>query len=377
MATTVARQIKKDYPGCHLTWAISHKCKRVLENNPHVDDIWSITYAPHELPYGDVWHKTRIESLRRQKEGQFDLVFFTQIYPENFNNFDGTTRSSIFRSYPGKITVPVEPVLNLSDEEVEHVAQFAARHALQRYKHVILFECSPASNQSPLDPEKALRVSARIVEARPDTGIIVSSDRPLRAAVPGIFDGSALSFRENAELSKYCTLLIGCSSGITWLLTSSWAKKIPAIQVLNKNPRCWYSFASVKYDHQFWGLNTDHILETDRHSDTDLADLLQKYLRQGDFEGMQDAAFMPSIEQIHDLYRMTGSELDVTRVLKNFIDRNRQVCVNRASFYAGLLIYEVRSWMAAVARSSRMSTKQIRRLACWVGDEVSSRKASR
>ena len=75
-----------------------------------------------------------------------------------------------------------------------------------------------------------------------------------------IVDASSLTFRENAELSKYCTLLIGCSSGITWLLTSTWAKKIPTIQILKKGALL-YEFASVSYDLNYWGQQTDHIIE--------------------------------------------------------------------------------------------------------------------
>ncbi|MEQ1577992.1 MAG: hypothetical protein ABL894_10090, partial [Hyphomicrobium sp.] len=41
-ATTIARQIKKDFPGCHLTWAISSLCTRVLDNNPDVDEVWEV-----------------------------------------------------------------------------------------------------------------------------------------------------------------------------------------------------------------------------------------------------------------------------------------------------------------------------------------------
>ena len=262
-------------------------------------------------------------------------------------------------------------MLRLSEHEVERVAAFAATHALAKYSNVILFECSPASNQSLMNPEKALRISRRIAERRQDTAIIITSNRPFDAPLPSIVDASALSFRENAELSKHCTLLLGCSSGITWLLTSDWAKKIPTIQVLHESP-CWYSFASVRYDHQFWGLDTGHILETDRQSDTEIVDLVLRYLTQGGFEGIQDAGFVPSIEQIYDLYTMRSGELDVMRVLQNFIERNRQVSVNRASFYSGLLFYEMRAWIAAVARDSFRSARCVGRVASLVGDEVKS-----
>ena len=41
-ATAIARQIKVDYPGCHLTWAISSLCASILDGNPHVDKVWVV-----------------------------------------------------------------------------------------------------------------------------------------------------------------------------------------------------------------------------------------------------------------------------------------------------------------------------------------------
>jgi ADP-heptose:LPS heptosyltransferase len=41
-ATIVARQIKTDFPDCHLTWAVGSFARPVLENNPFVDRIWQI-----------------------------------------------------------------------------------------------------------------------------------------------------------------------------------------------------------------------------------------------------------------------------------------------------------------------------------------------
>ena len=38
-ATAVARQIKQDFPGSHLTWAIASFCKSIIINNPFVDEI--------------------------------------------------------------------------------------------------------------------------------------------------------------------------------------------------------------------------------------------------------------------------------------------------------------------------------------------------
>jgi ADP-heptose:LPS heptosyltransferase len=376
MATTVARQIKKDYQGCHLTWAISERCKQVIENNPFVDEIWSIRFDPLDDPHDDIWPRTKAEALRRQRDGRFDHVFFTQIYPENFNDFDGTTRSSIFRPYPGRITVPVEPVLYLFESEVNHVAQFASKHALQDYKNVVLFECSPASSQSLMTAEKAIRISTQIADKHRDTAIIISSNKPFHSNSPAIIDGSVLSFRENAELSKYCNLLLGCSSGISWLLTSNWAKKIPTIQFLHQTS-CWYSFASMKYDHQFWGLGREHILETDVYKEQDIVDLVSKYLGQGHFGGIREVTFAPSIQQIHDLYRMRHGHLDIMRILRNFSERNKIPSVSSVSFYFGQLRYEVRWGISALARRALLPIKAIMSVLRRGADQIASRRPFR
>jgi hypothetical protein len=255
---------------------------------------------------------------------------------------------------------------------VDHVARFASEHALGKYKNVILFECTPASRQSPMTLEKALHISAQITSARQDTAIVISSHKSFQSGSPTVLDASSLTFRENAELSKYCTLLLGCSSGITWLLTSNWAKKLPTIQLLGRDP-CWHSFASVKYDHQFWGLGTDHILETDRNSDEDVVALVLKFLDQGSFEGFEDAAFMPSIEQIYNLHQVTRDRLDARRVLGNFLERNPRVSVNKADYYYRLLCSEMRGELAAVTRTTLASTKRIARLLHRLASEISSR----
>jgi len=256
-ATTVARQIKNDFPFCHLTWAIGSRYRSILEGNPYVDDIWEFPLSADD----DIsvrWMQFENEAVGRKSKGDFDEIFFTQIYPNNFKNFDGTVRPSIFRAYPHPITVPVAPVLFLSDAEVARVRHFAEIHSLGNKKQVILFECSPKSDQSFVTLEFAQKVSKQIVEKFPDCCIILSSNEPFHSSDDRIIDGSHLSFRENAELTKYCTLLVGCSSGISWLCTSDWARPLPMIQLLKEETGIYASFIR---DHEYCGLDTSLIIE--------------------------------------------------------------------------------------------------------------------
>jgi len=260
-ATAVARQIKKDYPGCKLTWAIGSAYRSILDGNPYVDEVWEIPMKGLQDLY-EAWYFLEREALKSKDQGEFDEVFLTQIYPNNFQNYDGTVRSSIFRAYPRGITVPIAPVICLSEREVERVKGFAEKHGLADYKQVILFECSPKSGQSLVTSSFAVGVARKIVNEIPGVCFILSSNEKIRISEAQmnqcIIDGSVLSFRENAELTKYCTLLVGCSSGISWLSTSEWARPLPMIQLLTKDS---FVYASIYYDHKYYGLCVDNIIE--------------------------------------------------------------------------------------------------------------------
>ena len=259
MATAIARQIKSDYPGCHLTWLIASRYAAVIKSNPFVDASWEFELATGESLVEKGWYRCKTEANSRLAAGDFDIIFNTQIYPDNVANFDGTTRSSTFRNYPHPITVPVTPVIQLLQEEIAHVAHFADTNRLLHYKHVILLECSPSSGQSFLTVEKGLNLAQRLVEAKLDSVVILSTHLPFESPHKRIISGACLSYRENAALSHYCTFLVGCSSGITWITTSDAGKRLNTVQFLS----CVIGggFASVAYDFAFWKFPTDHIIE--------------------------------------------------------------------------------------------------------------------
>jgi hypothetical protein len=259
-ATAVARQIKRDFPGCHLTWAVSSLCRKIIEENPYVDEIWEIPLAKWSFELlQPCWSSFAEEALKRYDQGLYDFVFFTQIYPGNPHHFEGTVRPGIFLGYPGKITVPIQPLLFLRQEEVERVDRFAEVNRLGSFEEVILFESSGKSGQTHITPEFALEAAERIAQ---DFGgrhaVILSSHHAVPRLQKGVIDGSVLTLREMAELTKHCTLLIGCSSGISCVATSSWAKPLPMIQMLTN--RC-AMFASLAHDYLYFGLPTSHVIE--------------------------------------------------------------------------------------------------------------------
>ena len=256
-ATAIAKQIKKDYPGCHLTWAIGSMCRSVIAENPDVDKVWEVPLK-NIGEVGEVWRRFKQEALEKKKRGVFDEVFLTQIINGNISHYDGIIRSSIFRNYPHEITVPVAPVLKLSSREIENVRLFSEYHRLGEKKHIILFESSPQSGQSFLNFDLAMDLAKKVVSAIPNSCVILSSNIPFASNNELIIDGSTLSLRENAELTKYCTLLVGGSSGISWICTSEWAKRLPMIQLLKPNA-IWFN--SIVKDHKQWRLPTETIIE--------------------------------------------------------------------------------------------------------------------
>jgi hypothetical protein len=254
-ATAVARQIKSDYPGCHLTWAIASFCKNIITNNPYVDEILEIKSVKKD----DIaaFRKFKKDIYHERGAPKFDKVFTTQIIGVNLALYDGSIRSNIFRAYPSPITVPVTPVLKLTDAEIENVKKFAATFQLNNYKHVILFEYAPQSGQLNITKELAVKIAEKLIESS-DTAVVLSSGNKIITSHKEIIDGSILTLRETAALTHYSTFLIGCSSGITWVSTSDAAKLLPMVQLLNANAK-WRN--SVFTDFTRFNLPAEKIIE--------------------------------------------------------------------------------------------------------------------
>jgi ADP-heptose:LPS heptosyltransferase len=176
--------------------------------------------------------KFKKELLNRKDKGEFDEVIITHIMGSNQANYDGCIRSAIFRGYHKSITVPVTPVLRLSIEEKEKANLFAQQHELNKYSQVILFEFAPQSGQSKITKDFAIELAENLTLQK-NVAVILSSANKINSINKQVIDGSGLSIRETAALTHYCTFLLGCSSGITWLSTSDAAKQLPMVQLLN------------------------------------------------------------------------------------------------------------------------------------------------
>lgn len=253
-ATSVARQIKKDFPGCDLTWAIAGFCKSIIANNPYVDHIMEV----NEVAKNDVnaFREFKKEILKWKKDGKFDEVFITHNIDTNLAFYDGSIRSGILRAYPHTITVPVQPVLRLYPEEIDKARAFAETHGLHNYSQVLLFEYAPQSKQVNISKKFSLTIAEKL--ANDTIAVILSSSNKVEHPDKNIIDGSALTLRETAALTHYCTMLLGCSSGITWISTSNAAKQLPMVQLVNPGAS-WSNI--VSRDFKMFGIDDSKLIE--------------------------------------------------------------------------------------------------------------------
>jgi hypothetical protein len=255
-ATTIAKQIKYDNPDCTLEWVISKKCSSIIFNNPNVDIITEIDIP---LPsYNEiVFEKELAKVMSRKNDGFYDQVFVSQILGDNFCFYDSIVASSIFRCYGKPITVDTKPVLLNSENEKINAFNFSVKHKLSNYKNVVLFECAPQSNQLNLTRDIIFEYCLQILKEK-NTCVILSAPFPYEFNNPNIFDGDILTIRETVALTHFCTLLLGCSSGISWACTSNSAKPIPMVQILN-DKAYYFNPLSITFEKQL--KSTESLIE--------------------------------------------------------------------------------------------------------------------
>ena len=157
-----------------------------------------------------IWSIFEREADRLYARREFDHIVLSQIWPNNLQNYDGTVRPSILRSYGRPITVPIENVIRLTDDELERTEGYALQNDLAAFRHRILFECSSRSGQSFITPDLAQEVARRLYELIDDATVIFSTDLPMQLADPRSRYAGTLSLRETAHLTRHCHPLCRC-----------------------------------------------------------------------------------------------------------------------------------------------------------------------
>ena len=277
-ASAIARQIKHDFPGCHLTWAIGKLSRAVLENNPDVDEIWELpqsTWPEME----QLWTLFEIEAHHLAETGRFDHIFLTQISPARFANYDGTIRPSVFRNFGRPLTVPIDTTINLSAEEIAGVDSWFQASPVSSASKVVLFECSSKSGQSFMTVDLAFELAQRITADDSRTVVIISTHEALPSEHPRIISGGSLSIRQVARLTHFVDLFVGCGSGLTVAATCGVAKPgLPNIQILKRSTSV---YASFRHDFEHFGKPAGQFLELTNENSEHLAKVVITALRHG------------------------------------------------------------------------------------------------
>jgi len=255
--TIIARQLRNDYPDAHIVWGISNQCESIIDNNPHIDEKWVIKISGWDQ-HEPMWKIFEREAIQRYIRREYDQVYLSQIWPNNFRNFDGTVRPSILRSYGKPITVPIENVIELTEQEKSNVDEYARQNQLDDYENIILFECTSKSGQSFVDIAYSQKVAKYLYKILPDTRIIFSTHLPMKLKDSRSCYAGDLTIREIAYLTHYCSMFVGSGSGCTVAVSSTAAKPLPMIQILSKETSVFASFA---HDFEYFNIDRYEVLE--------------------------------------------------------------------------------------------------------------------
>jgi hypothetical protein len=278
-ASVVARQIKKDHPDCHLTWVVGDRYASVLDLNPDVDSVHVVPIADVRDAINGAWQTAKAWTRDQIAGGNLDKAYYTQICPDNIWLYDGLIRSTIYRAYGKPVENPHRPTVVLSDLEEARAAAFVRDRNLTKFKHLFLFECGPQSQQSSMHPLRAVELAKTLSKRHPDAAFVLSSSLQLTETSAQVIDASGLTFRENLPLMRYCTGLIGCSSGLTWLSTSASCKTLPMLQVLAASSEP-FKFASVAADFRRFGGDVEQVIEMADPNDKQILDCMESWINE-------------------------------------------------------------------------------------------------
>lgn len=279
-ATIIARQIRADRPDAHIVWYTSAKYASVLNGNPDIDEIVPLEGDPKALD-------RTIEKIRTERT--WDAFFVPAPYMAYATLPGGDLTELMLATYDRPITVPLRPVMVLSEQELEHARRWWAQLPSDRPR--ILIETEYFSQQSPWDRSFALALLEALKQHRP-VFVFTAKNRPpyldeLRKEYPDCI-WCDLPFRLNAELYNLCDAFIGVSSAISCLCNSTWCRQdVPHIEVVSgphwstwhfrHHTRRWICFDREAFDQALEQLNA--LLRGENIQPPPQQTLAQLYLR--------------------------------------------------------------------------------------------------
>jgi hypothetical protein len=265
--------------------------------------------------------------------------------------FDGLIRSTVYRAYQRPVTGPHRPILVAGASEIQRVDRFVASLNLSRYRHVFLFECGPRSGQSPMNPGRAEQLAHQLAVLHPDLILLLSSDRPLKSAGPQVVDASSLTIRENAVLAQHCTGLVGCSSGITWITTSTGGKLLPMLQILTASVEP-FRFASVAADFERFGIDTDTVIEMADPDDSKILACIHQWISTSHSSARENFHVPLLFTQAHaaQMFRFVRKHHITGPALRQLFQLMKR---HRLRFPCQVIWYELNALLADSARGLR------------------------
>jgi hypothetical protein len=84
------------------------------------------------------------------------------------------------------LTVPIENIICLGDDEIERVEHFVTSAGLAEIEHKVLFECSFESGQSFITPDKAQDIADELYRILPNACVIFIYASPVRTTRPAL-----------------------------------------------------------------------------------------------------------------------------------------------------------------------------------------------
>jgi hypothetical protein len=231
LSEPILSNIKKRYPNAHITWNVASFSKNFLLNNPNIDSLIEV----NEVAKYDIvsYRKYKLKIELQVKNKLWDKVYFLQLTDTNQANYDGCIRSMLYNSYGEKVETSVVPKIYLTKAEVEKALAFFNKYNLNLFEKIILFEFAPQSGQLVMSAMDAIEIAYKITSQDENVAIVMSSSSKLDVNNKNVIDGSELGIRETGAFMKHCHLLLGCSSGLSWMATSNIGNNIPLIQIIN------------------------------------------------------------------------------------------------------------------------------------------------
>jgi len=225
-ATIITRQIRADNPNAHIVCYTAERYAFALEGNPDIDEVVALKGDPFKLD-------EQIEHLRTLHT--WDAFYVPAPYLAYNKLPGGDLTELMLATYDHPITVPLRPVIVLSESEVERARQWWSQLPNDRPR--ILVETEFYSQQSPWDRSYALAMVESLKEHRPIFVFTAKNRPPYLDELIEVYPDCIwcnLPFRLNAELYNLCDAFIGVSSAISCLVNSTWCRDdVPHIEVVH------------------------------------------------------------------------------------------------------------------------------------------------